>query len=212
MTADTLPLRSSVAVLRSSWLWTGVLLFAAICVAAFSPLEQTLGASARLVYFHGAWVWVGLLVFMAAAFAGLLGLLVRKPSVHHWSRALGRTGLIFWLVFLLMSLYLMQISWNGLFLLEPRFRIPFNFAIVSILLQLGLSLLPAGLISSAGNLFFGLALAYGMRGIDTVLHPVSPILNSSARDIQAFFLILLVLLLLSAWQMACVWMKAEHKV
>jgi hypothetical protein len=132
---------------------------------------------------------------------GLIAWLVRRPAGHAWSRAVGRTGLLYWLTFLPMSLYVMQANWNGLFLDEPRFRVPLNFAIVGLLLQVGLSFFPVQWTSLA-NLGFGVALWLGMSQVQTVLHPDSPIFNSPARGIQIFFAALLVLLLAAALQIA----------
>ncbi len=175
---------------------------------ALAPLEKTLGANARTIYLHGAWVWAALLLFLSAAMAGLIGLLTRRQALHRWSRALGRTGLLFWLLFLPMSLYIMQANWNGLFLDEPRFRIPLNFAVVGLLLQVGLSFFPNPQWTSIGNLAFGAALVAGMSSIQSVLHPVSPIFNTNARDIQLFFAGIFLLLLLAAWFFArLLWMS-----
>jgi hypothetical protein len=190
---------------RRPLLWVLIYLLLAGLLARLAPFEHNLGANARLVYFHGAWVWVAMLAFAAAALSGLAGLLTRRPALHEWSRALGRTGLCFWISFLPMSLLVMQASWNGLYLSEPRFRIPLNLAIAGLLLQLGLACLPQITWTSLGNILFAGLLFLGMRDIQSVLHPDSPILNSNARDIQLFFLGLLALLLLAAWQSARVW-------
>ena len=116
-------------------MWFIIFLAAALAAAAFAPLEKTLGINARLVYFHGAWVWAALIAFVAAGLVGLAGLVSRRADLHHWSLALGRTAIVFWLAFLPMSLLVMQANWNGLFLDEPRFRVPLNFAIIGVLLQ-----------------------------------------------------------------------------
>lgn len=167
-----------------------------------APLEQTLGSNARIVYLHGAWVWVALIGFVAAALSGSAGLLLKKAMFHHWSRAMGWVGLGFWITFLPMSMYVMQANWNGLFLQEPRFRIPLNYAVVGLLMQIGLALLNRPLLTSAANTLFGIALLVGMSGMDTVLHPESPIFSSNARGIQLFFLTLVLLLSSAAWQIA----------
>ena len=69
-------------------------------VTALAPLERTLGANIRLVYFHGAWVWTGMAAFGAAALAGLGGLILRRwkrlswaGRLPAWALALGRMGL-----------------------------------------------------------------------------------------------------------------------
>lgn len=183
-------------------------LAAALLVATFAPLERTLGANARVVYLHGAWVWTAMLGFLAAGLVGLVALALKDRRLHYWSLALGRTGLFFWLTFLPMSLYVMQANWNGLFLDEPRFRIPLNFAVAGLLLQIGLAFFPSAW-ASAANLLFAAALFVGMRSANTVLHPDSPIFNSGATDIQAFFIGALIFLLIAAWQMARWW--ATHQ-
>lgn len=188
--------------IKSPLVWLIVLFITIGLVAALAPLEKTLGANARLVYLHGAWVWTAMLAFLAAALAGLVGLITRRPAFHQWSQALGRTGLFFWITFLLMSLYVMQVNWNGLFLSEPRFRIPLNFAIAGLLLQAGLAFFKDPRLTSFVNASFGLALFFTMSGTQTVLHPDSPIFNSGARSIQIFFGILLILQIIAAWQLS----------
>jgi hypothetical protein len=184
---------------KSPGLWFILFLAAALVVAAFAPLEKTLGISARLVYFHGAWVWAALVAFAVAALLGMMGLVSRREGLHLWSRATGRSAIILWLAFLPMSLLVMQANWNGLFLDEPRFRVPLNFAIVGVLLQVGLSFFPPAWTSLA-NLIFGAALAVGLRNAGTVLHPESPIFGSDAWRIQLFFAGLLLLTLIAAGQ------------
>ncbi len=185
---------------------------AAALLAGFAPLERTLGSSARLVYFHGAWVWVAMLAFLASGLAGLAGLLTRRADFHDWSQALGRAGLCFWLAFLPMSLYVMQANWNGLFLDEPRFRLPLNLAIVGVLLQAGLAFIPGAAWSSVANLIFAGVLFGIMGSIQSILHPESPIFRSSSGEaslvrIQLYFLGLLVYLGIAAWQLARLWLQ-----
>ena len=170
-------------------------------VTFFAPLERTLGANARFVYLHGAWVWVALLLFAAAGVAGLLGLLLRRQSWLRWSQALGWTALGLWVTFLPQSLLVMQANWNGLFLDEPRFRVPLNYAVVGLLVQVGLAFLPLSW-TALGNALFGAALFVGMRGIQTVLHPESPIFQPGTGDIKVFFAALVVLLALVGVQIS----------
>jgi hypothetical protein len=176
----------------------------ALLVAAFAPLERTLGVNARIVYLHGAWVWVALALFILSALAGLLGLLLQRRGLQTWCQALGRTALFFWITFLPMSLYVMQANWNGLFLDEPRFRIPLNFAIVGLLLQLGLSYFPLAW-TCAVNVGYTVVLLVGMSQTQAVLHPESPIFNAGTGDIQIFFAALFGLLLLGGLMLAGLW-------
>lgn len=190
--------------MKSASFWFVGSVLAAVLVAVLAPLERTLGSNARLVYFHGAWVWAALFSFLAAAGAGLAGLLLQNTGWHRWSQAFGRSALVFWVTFLPMSLLVMQANWNGLFLDEPRFRIPLNLAVVAVLLQIGLVFFPL-VWTSIANLVYGLILFLIMRSTDTVLHPDSPVFSAEAGDIRVFFIVLVLLLAFSAWQMARLW-------
>jgi hypothetical protein len=165
-------------------------------VAWFSPLEKTLGERARLVYFHGAWVWAGKIAFGAAATSGLIGLIRRGQAWPRFSLALGRTGMVFWLTYLPLSLYVQQVNWGGIFWDEPRWRIPLMFGVAGLLLQVGLALMDDWRLTCGANLVFGAALWWFLDNAQNVLHPDSPILQSNAVDIQVFFAALLLLALL----------------
>ena len=188
---------------RSAPLLGFLLTLAAIAgVTLLGPAERSLGPNVRVVYLHGAWVWTGLAAFLAAAVVGLAGLILRRESLHRWSRALGRTGLIFWVTYLPISMWAMRTNWNGLFLAEPRWRVAMVFAIGGLLLQLGLSLIENPAWASAANLAYFLALFMALRTTENVMHPSSPIWSSDAWRIQIFFGGLLLLTLLAAAQLA----------
>lgn len=154
----------------------------------FGPEERSLGANVRIVYLHGAWVLAAEVAFIAAALAGLLGLLLRKEIFHAWSAALGRTGIVFWLTYLPLSLFAMQANWNGLFLAEPRFRIAMIFAVTGVLLQLGLLLFNISWLTSFANILYIITLRVVFATAQNVMHPPpSPIFNSGLWNIILFF-------------------------
>ena len=161
-------------------------------ITLISPLEQTLGWKARAVYFHGAWVWTGKIAFALAALAGLAALLLprMRATAANWSLALGRTGMVFWLTYLPMSLWIQQINWGGIFWDEPRWRVPLAFGVAGVLLQVALVLFDRRLLTAVGNLVFGVGLWWALASIQNVLHPDSPIFGSGALDFEIFFMIL----------------------
>jgi hypothetical protein len=183
-------------------------LIAVAGVTLISPPEATLGPNVRVVYLHGAWVWSSLAAFIVAAVVGLIAIITRRTILHQWSRALGRTGLFFWITYLPISLWAMQTNWNGLFLAEPRWRFAMVFSITGILLQLGLSFLPV-IWSSVGNITYVIALFVVMSATENVMHPPGPMLESEFGRIQIFFVLLTLLLLFSAWQIARLFHKME---
>jgi hypothetical protein len=180
-------------------------------VTAAGPLEKTLGANARIVYLHGAWVWASLAAFLAAGVVGVVGLVARRQEIHRWSRALGRTGLTFWITYLPISMWAMQTSWNGLFLAEPRWRMAIVFAVAGLMLQVGFTLLENPAWASAGNFLYILLMLVILNQTQNVMHPPSPMLDSEASRIQLFFGILVLLALAAAWQVARWWHRFEHR-
>ena len=169
-------------------------------LALFGPEEQTLGSNVRVVYLHGAWVLTAELAFIAAGLAGLLGLVTRRDIFHAWSAALGQTGIFFWLTYLPLSLWAMETNWNGLFLAEPRFRLAMTFAVVGLLLQIGLWLLDNKMLMSAANIAYIVVLRVVFATAQNIMHPPpSPIFSSGDWRIIGFFVALNVLTWLAAY-------------
>jgi hypothetical protein len=173
----------------------------AIALLTFlGPEEKSLGANVRIVYLHGAWVLAAEIALIAAALAGLLGLVLRRDLFHAWSAALGRTGIIFWVTYLPLSLLAMQTNWNGLFLSEPRFRLAMIFAVTGVLLQIGLWLFSTPWLTSLANILYIIALRVVFAMAQNVMHPPpSPIFNSGNYVIIGFFIGLNLMALLAAY-------------
>ena len=169
-------------------------------LALFGPEEQSLGSNVKIVYLHGAWVLAAELAFAISALVGLLALVLRREQLHQWSSALGRTGIVFWVTYLPLSLWAMQANWNGLFLAEPRFRLALTFAVVGALTQVGLWLVNIGWITSLANLVFFVALRAVFATAADVMHPPpSPIFNSGLWNIIIFFVLLNIFAWLAAF-------------
>lgn len=189
-------------------------------LSLFGPQEKSLGANVRIVYLHGAWVLAAEVAFLCAALAGLAGLLAsqwkalsgRQSLFYDWSTALGRTGVVFWLTYLPLSLWAMQANWNGLFLSEPRFNLAITFAVVGLLLQIGLWLFNLPWATALGNILFIVILRYVFSAADYVMHPPpSPIFNSGNAPVIVFFVSLIVLTGLAAWFLTLSWLKLIRK-
>jgi len=187
---------------RAPLLWFGISLVAIAGMTLVGPAEKSLGTNVRVVYLHGVWVWTALFAFLAAAGAGLVGLILQNEKLQHWSRALGRTGLFFWISYLPISMWAMQTNWNGLFLAEPRWRLALIFSLGGLVLQIGVTLVESPAWASAANIAFALALSLALRATEDVMHPASPIFSSDALRIQIYFGGLLLLTLLAAWMLA----------
>ena len=180
-------------------------------LALFGPEEKSLGANVRIVYLHGAWVLSAELAFVAAAIAGFVALITGRGLFHQWSAALGRTGIIFWITYLPLSLWAMESNWNGLFLSEPRFRLAVIFAVTGVLLQVGLWLINTDWITSAANIIFIVVLRIIFATASNVMHPPpSPIFNSGNYAIIGFFMALILLTLVAAFFLTRIFMKVTE--
>ncbi len=178
-------------------------LLAITVMTFFGPEEATLGPSVRLVYLHGAWVMTAELLFALAALSGLLALLLRKENFYNWSAALGRSGIFYWITYLPLSMFAMQANWNGLFLAEPRFRFAMTFAVVGLLLQVGLWLFSINWLTASANILFIIVLRYTFANAENIMHPPpSPIFNSGNYAIIGFFVGLNLLTWVSAYFMS----------
>ena len=194
--------------LKSPFFWFVLAVLTTAALTALGPEEQSLGANVRLVYLHGAWVLTAEAALGLSAVAGLLGILTRRERLHHWSAALGRTGLFFWVTYLPLSLWAMQANWNGLFLSEPRFRLAVTFAVTGVMLQIGLTLLARPMFTSLFNVLFFAALRIGLSQAGYVMHPPpSPIFSSGILLLQLFFIGIILLTMVAAYFMTRWWLS-----
>jgi hypothetical protein len=195
---------------KSPYLWLIIILTIIGILTIFGPEEKTLGTNVQVVYLHGAWVLTALLSMSASGVTGLIALLSHRLVLHRWSQALGRTGLLFWLTYLPLSLIAMQTNWNGLFLAEPRWRIALIFGLVGVMLQIGLSLIAKPGWTSLANLVYILVLMVALRQVGSIMHPPpSPIFNSGVWQIEFFFIGLNLLTWLAAWQVTRLMMRIK---
>jgi hypothetical protein len=155
-----------------------------------------------LVYLHGAWVWSALISFAAAATLGILGLILSRPNIQRWSLSIGRVGTFLWLTYLPMSMWTMQVNWNGLFLQEPRMRLAIDFALIGLLLQTAIIVLDRPAEGSLLNIAFAGSLGWSLMRTEQIMHPPSPIFSSDVVTIKVYFIGLIGACLFAAWQLA----------
>ena len=98
-------------------------------------------------------------------------------------------------------------------------RIPRDHSEVTILALDGrfktdgcVSLLDDPIWASISNIIFAIMLFISLQSTEQVMHPASPIFGSDAWRIQLFFLALIALTLLAAWQLARWWRSRDQAV
>jgi hypothetical protein len=185
----------------SSPIWLAISVLIILGLALLGPAERTLGTNVRLVYLHGAWVWSALIAFAAAAVVGLIGLVRRSKTTQRWSISIGRVGTLLWLTYLPLSMWTMQVNWNGLFLQEPRMRLAIDFALIALLLQTAIFVLDRPVEGSLLNIAFTISLGWSLIQTEQVMHPPSPIFSSDVASIKIYFVVLTGACLFAAWQL-----------
>lgn len=204
------PIPPSKSVLATRWIWpsVGVFLVITAVVAVTAPAERTLGGpNARLVYFHGALVWASILSWFAAAGVGVWALVRQDDGLHRTSRALGRIGLLWWALYIPVSILAANAtwannSWNLTFLLEPRFQMAFQVIALMLFAQAAQVLLPRPRNASLLNIAVVVIMVALMGLTERVLHPPAPIRDTESLRIQLAFGSMTILLLLAGFQLA----------
>ena len=183
------------------WVWGLIFLLVGVALSFSAPQEKTLGEGIRSVYLHGAWIWTALLGFLLASILGLTGLVRKDEVLQRHARAWGWVATAFWLTALPISLWTMQVNWNGLFFMEPRWRLALAFGITALLLQIGLLFFPLPWTAIVNSLFTLTYLGFLVR-TPLILHPPMPIFRATSAQFPLHFLLVLLALMMAAWAWA----------
>lgn len=177
-----------------------------VILTLLAPRDVTLGDTSPVVYLHGALVWTAILAFSAAGVLGLAGLMWQQGVLHAWSGALARTGLLFWALYLPVSMWASQLTWSGIPLDDPRFRTAFQVLVLAAGFQVAATLWGSkNRLSSGLNAVLTVALWVLILTTQDVMHPQNP-MRASAPAIQFFFALLVGGCGLAALQVAR-WMR-----
>jgi len=167
-----------------------ILAVAALALAWAAPNDVTLKGTSKVVYVHGALVWAALLTLTAAGGVGLAALAMmpfkRDTAMHVWALALGRTGLLFWVAYIPVSMLASRMAWNAVFLAEPRYTTAFRVLAVAVIVQVVIFLFNRPALSSGLHVALAAVLWVLLLTTPSVLHPDNPILRS-VPSIQFFF-------------------------
>ena len=178
-----------------------------LALALLAPRDATLQDASPVVYLHGALVWTSILAFTAAGAVGLAGLVWQREVFHAWSGALARTGLLFWVIYLPLSMWASKVTWNGIPLGDPRFRTAFQVLVLAAGFQIAGALWGArSRLGSGLNVVLAVILWALTLTTRDVMHPQNP-MASSAATIQFFFALLVGGCGLAAIQVAR-WMRS----
>lgn len=187
---------------------------AALALAWVAPSDVTLAGTSKVVYLHGALVWTALLTLTAAGVLGCAALAAmfaqRGDVLHAWTLALGRTGILFWLAYIPVSMLASRMAWNAIFLAEPRYVTAFRVLAIGVIVQVIIILFNRPVVSSALHVAQAVVLWALLLNTPSVLHPDNPILGSTP-SIQFFFGLIVLACGLAALQVARLIWPTVHR-
>lgn len=176
---------------------TAMIVLAAVLVALIPP-DQQLGASLKLVLYHGASTWTSLALITVALVVGVAYLATRNEALAVWERALRLVNVVLWAINTVLGIVAMKLVWGGFLWSEPRLRMTFW-----ILIALGVGLLLDLLferrwLSAAVDVALGVTMWALVVFTPELFHPDNPVLNSDSWSIKGLFFALAATLLVAA--------------
>ncbi|MFQ6116178.1 MAG: hypothetical protein ACE5NG_19115 [bacterium] len=184
--------------------WSRMIL-ALIVVAAgilvlFGPEEKTLGSGIKVVYIHVASIWAGMIGLFLAGVLGIGVLIFPNRNLQAWTHTVAGVALASFAVGVGLSIVAAKINWGAAFWNEPRMVASLRFLAVALLVQILNSWLPWYRLRGFLSVSLGTFLMWSILGPPLVLHPKSPIRESSSLAIQLTFLGMFILCcLVVAW-------------
>ncbi len=165
-----------------------VLAAVALGLSWAAPSDVTLRSTSKVVYLHGALVWAAIMMLTASGALGLVALAISRQRLllNAWALALGRTGLLFWITTLLVSIVASRMAWNAVFLSEPRYTMMFRVLAVGVIIQVLVLLVNTPLLPGPLHLVQTFVLWALLATTPSVLHPDNPVMHS-VPSIQFFF-------------------------
>lgn len=174
---------------------------AILCLLFLLPPERTLGDVIKLVLLHGALVRAGLIAFAVAGVLGIFSLVSSNPMWPRWCLAIQVTALLLWIANMISSSIATRLAWGEWIAWgEPRVWATIHvlwLATACLLLVLWLN---HRLFTGLTNLVVAV-LTWGLiKGATLVRHPFDPLGTSNSLTYQALYVVMVVVLLVMAWQ------------
>lgn len=170
------------------------IIFSALVVVALStPPERTLGALIKIVLVHGALTWVGQVVFVVAGILSVAYFLRGYDRCWDWSWAVGRVGLVFWVINAVLGTLVTYLAWGGITWTEPRWVATQSILLIAIAGAIIPYVVEKRWAMPAANIFVAAAAIFLIARAQGGLHPPSPVMRSDDIIIKAAFFIIFIL-------------------
>ena len=182
-----------------------------IVLLVLLPAEQTLGGVIKVVFLHGAILEVSLVVFAVAGLLGLVSFFWKKQSVHDWVMALQKTGLMMWVLSVLMSMVATYLAWGVLIAWEePRVQVSAKILGSGVVFFVLTQWVEDERFAAAVSIVMAVVAWWLTQGAGTIRHPLNPIGSSGSWMFKGLYGAMLVVVAIIALQAARWLRKGEE--
>lgn len=171
-----------------AWLGLISIVLAAGILVWLSPPERTLGDGIKVVYVHVSFTWAGMVGFNIAGLFGLFMLFTNKRILDDWNQVISWVAWSWFAMGFLLSLWAAKVNWGIIYWREPRVLAAMQFLIVALLVLMANRFLSSIRLRGALSALLAFMLMWSLLGAPLVMHPKSPIRESSSGAIQLTFL------------------------
>lgn len=188
------------------WWPLAVIVVLQIIILVISPEERTLGAGIKPVYLHVSLTWTGMLFLALNGLLGLAVLFSGNQRLACWQRNFFLTGLVFYGVGFLISMYASWLNWGGIPWQEPKIRAAVNVMVSGIGAWFLRELIGSDRLKGLIGLIPVAYIAVGSQSPRMVLHPDNPVVSSPLGIKGSFLSLFLLAFLLALWML---WFRSQ---
>ena len=162
------------------------------------PDESVMGAGIKYVYLHVALVFTGTLGFALMGITGIIILILNKEALFYLVISLGWVSAAAYTFSILVSMISASIFWGSVSFTEPYMAMSIQVLLAAMVVQISYLLIPWIKLKAVMSLIPIIFLLWLTNTTKMVLHPASPIRDSSSSIIKISFIAVFIPCLLFA--------------
>lgn len=166
---------------------TAIILMILAVVLVLIPDESVMGAGIKYVYVHVALVFTGTLGFAMMGITGVIVLILNKKTLFNLVISLGFVSSAAYAFSILISMISASIMWGSVSFTEPYMVMSIQVLLAAMVVQISYLLMPWLKFKAVMSLIPIIFLLWLTNTTKVVLHPASPIRDSSSSIIKISF-------------------------